>query len=63
MCAGFVLMNGFSGHGFKCAPAFGSMVAQYVTQKSVDTYECKEDPLFFSPTRQPLTMSTKNVMA
>jgi glycine/D-amino acid oxidase-like deaminating enzyme len=56
-------MNGFSGHGFKCAPAFGSMVAQYVTQKSVDTYECKEDPLFFSPTRQPLTMSTKNVMA
>lgn len=59
---GFWVANGFSGHGFKLAPAIGSMVAQAVTgeEASFDT----DIPLsIFSVDREPFSMETKNVLA
>mmetsp|Transcript_40412 Transcript_40412/g.49007 ORF Transcript_40412/g.49007 Transcript_40412/m.49007 type:complete len:448 (+) Transcript_40412:103-1446(+) len=48
--------NGFSGHGFKLAPAIGSMVAQKITGLKLDTWETDVDVKFFDPYRKPLTM-------
>lgn len=59
---GFWVANGFSGHGFKLAPAIGSMVAQAVTGSSTgfDT----DVPLdLFSVDRDPIDVAVKNVLA
>ena len=59
---GFIVCNGFSGHGFKCAPSVGSIIAQNVTGiKLKDDTKVLID--IFSPYRDPLPMTTKNVMA
>jgi len=59
---GFIVCNGFSGHGQKCAPAVGSMVAQYVSNTKIDG-DTDVDIEFFSPYRVPYHMKVKNVMA
>jgi sarcosine oxidase, subunit beta len=59
---GFWVANGFSGHGFKLAPAIGSMVAQAI---SGDTLDLDTDvPMsFFGVDRQPIGVETKSVLA
>jgi glycine/D-amino acid oxidase-like deaminating enzyme len=61
---GFVVCNGFSGHGFKCAPAVGSLVAQHVSgvKRAFDD-DTAVDIDFFSPYREPLVLESKNVLA
>ncbi len=59
---GFVVVNGFSGHGFKESPMVGSMVAQWLTGEgaSLDT----DVPMsFYSIDREPLLTADKNVLA
>lgn len=59
---GFWVANGFSGHGFKLAPAIGSMLAQALTgeKRDFDT----EVPLdFLAVDRQPIGVASKNVLA
>lgn len=59
---GFWVANGFSGHGFKLAPAIGSMVAQAVTGEvmAMDT----DVPMsFLSNHREPIDIGVKSVLA
>jgi glycine/D-amino acid oxidase-like deaminating enzyme len=59
---GFVVCNGFSGHGFKESPMVGSMVAQWLTgeRTSFDT----DVPIgFFSIDRIPIAGTGMNVLA
>ena len=62
---GFYVCNGFSGHGFKLAPAVGSMLAQLITGKRAsDGRFDTEAPLdFLVPNREPLTLKTKTHFA
>ena len=59
---GFYLCNGFSGHGFKCGPAVGSILGKHITgiELSDDTNVNID---FYSPYRVPHTLKIKNVMA
>ena len=59
---GFWVANGFSGHGFKLAPAIGSMVAQAITgvRAEFDT----DVPLdFLGIDRDPIVLDAKSVLA
>ena len=59
---GFWVANGFSGHGFKIAPAVGAMLAQAITgeKSSFDT----DVPIeLFSINRKPMQIETKSVLA
>jgi glycine/D-amino acid oxidase-like deaminating enzyme len=59
---GFWVANGFSGHGFKLAPAIGAMLAQAVTgeRRDFDT----EIPLsFLAVGRKPIDIAAKSVLA
>jgi sarcosine oxidase subunit beta len=59
---GFVVANGFSGHGFKLAPAVGSMVARWLTGKHAD-FDTDVPIEFLSIDRASLTVREKNVLA
>jgi sarcosine oxidase subunit beta len=59
---GFWVANGFSGHGFKLAPAIGSMVVQAVTGTSTD-FDTDVPLDLFSVDRDPLDVAVKNVLA
>ncbi len=59
---GFVVANGFSGHGFKLAPAVGSMVAQWLTGKRAD-FDTDVPMEFLSVERQSLAVREKSVLA
>jgi sarcosine oxidase, subunit beta len=59
---GFWLANGFSGHGFKLAPAVGSMVAQAVSGESGE-FDTDVPISFFSIDREPLDLAVKHVLA
>ncbi len=59
---GFVVANGFSGHGFKEAPSVGSMVAQWLTGESM-SYDTDADMAFFSIDREPHPLEEKAVLA
>jgi glycine/D-amino acid oxidase-like deaminating enzyme len=59
---GFWVANGFSGHGFKLAPAIGSMVAQEVTGVSMD-FDTDVPIGFFSVDREPIDLAVKHVLA
>ena len=60
--AGFWVANGFSGHGFKLAPAIGSMVAQAVTGEVVEGDT--DVPMdFFAFDRSPIDIAAKSVLA
>ena len=59
---GFWVANGFSGHGFKLAPAVGSMVAQAVSGQRTD-FDTDVPMEFFSVDREPIDVAVKNVLA
>jgi glycine/D-amino acid oxidase-like deaminating enzyme len=58
----FWVANGFSGHGFKLAPAVGSMVAQAVSGISMDL-DTDVPMSFFAIDRDPIGVETKSVLA
>ncbi len=59
---GFWLANGFSGHGFKLAPAVGSMVARAVSGETME-YDTEVPMDFFAFDRSPIDVEVKNVLA
>lgn len=59
---GFWVANGFSGHGFKLAPAVGSMLAQAVTGSSTE-FDTDVPIDLFSIDRDPIDVAVKNVLA
>ncbi len=60
---GFIVANGFSGHGFKESPAIGSMVARYLTGAPADEWDTSAPMEFFSIDRDPIQLDTKAVLA
>ena len=59
---GFWVANGFSGHGFKLAPAIGSMVAAALTGNRL----ASDTPIpitFFAVDREPIPLESKTVLA
>lgn len=59
---GFWVANGFSGHGFKLAPAIGSMLAQAITGDSIET-DTSVPMSLFSVDREPIKLESKSVLA
>ncbi len=59
---GYWLANGFSGHGFKLAPAVGSMVAQAVSGETGE-FDTDVPMSFFDVDREPLQLAIKHVLA
>ena len=59
---GYVVANGFSGHGFKLAPAVGAMVARWLTGKHAD-FDTDVPIEFLSVDRASLALREKNVLA
>lgn len=59
---GFWVANGFSGHGFKLAPAVGSMVAQAYTGRSM-VFDTDVPMSFFSVDREPIEIAVRSVLA
>ena len=59
---GFWVANGFSGHGFKLAPAIGSMLAQAVTGETSD-FDTEVPLSFLAVDREPIGVASKNVLA
>jgi len=59
---GFFVANGCSGHGFKLAPAIGSIVAQAITGLRLDD-DSLVDPDFLSFARQPISLPRHGVLA
>ena len=59
---GFWVANGFSGHGFKLAPAVGSMMATAYTGVRLP-FDTDVDMSFFSADREPIGVAVKNVLA
>jgi glycine/D-amino acid oxidase-like deaminating enzyme len=59
---GFYVANGLSGHGFKLAPAIGSLVAQMLTGTTTtfDTYVSQD---FLAFDREPLKLNALGVLA
>lgn len=59
---GFYVANGFSGHGFKLAPAIGSLLAQEITGARI-SFDTDVDPAFLAFDRTPIALASKNVLA
>lgn len=59
---GFWVANGFSGHGFKLAPAIGSMVAQAVTGETM-AMDTDVPMTFLGNHREPIDIGVKSVLA
>ncbi|MEL6301543.1 MAG: FAD-dependent oxidoreductase [Pseudomonadota bacterium] len=59
---GFMVANGFSGHGFKLAPAVGSMMAQAISGIR-DDFDTDVPMDLFSIDREPFDMDTLSVVA
>ncbi len=59
---GFIVATGFSGHGFKEAPAAGALVARLVTG-STDEFDTDAPLEFFSIGRDPIHLDDKAVLA
>ena len=59
---GFIVANGFSGHGFKLAPAVGSLIAQLLTNDSI-SYDTGVPASFLRVDREPLRLASKSVLA
>ena len=55
--------NGFSGHGFKLAPAVGSLVAQQITGLRTNEWETDVPHDFMGPYREKLTLKVKTHFA
>jgi glycine/D-amino acid oxidase-like deaminating enzyme len=61
--AGFFVANGFSGHGFKLAPAIGAMLARLISGEASADFDTVVDPALFSVEREPIQLASKNVLA
>jgi len=59
---GLWVANGFSGHGFKLAPAIGSMLAQALTGEKCD-FDTDIPLSFLAVDRDPIGVASKNVLA
>jgi len=59
---GFWVANGFSGHGFKLAPAIGSILAQAITGERRD-FDTDVPLSFLAVDRKPIGLASKNVLA
>ena len=59
---GFYVANGFSGHGFKLAPAIGSLLAQAITGES-STFDTSVSADFLAFDRSPIALASKTVLA
>jgi glycine/D-amino acid oxidase-like deaminating enzyme len=60
---GFIVANGFSGHGFKESPSIGSMIARYLTGAPADEWDTEAPMEFLSIGRDPIEMEEKAVLA
>jgi glycine/D-amino acid oxidase-like deaminating enzyme len=59
---GFYVANGCSGHGFKLAPAIGSLLAQAITGERI-AFDTSVSPDFLAFDRQPIALASKTVLA
>ncbi len=59
---GFWVANGFSGHGFKLAPAIGSMLAQAITGDTLE-FDTRVPMSFLGVDREPIKLESKSVLA
>lgn len=59
---GFFVANGFSGHGFKTAPAVGAMLARTITGEAL-AGEDSQDDHWLAPDRAPIRLHTRSVLA
>jgi len=59
---GFIVANGFSGHGFKESPMIGAMVARSITGTAA-LYDTEVPISFFAVDREPYEMEDKTVLA
>jgi sarcosine oxidase, subunit beta len=59
---GLFVANGCSGHGFKLAPAIGSLVAQEMTGVRL-SFDTDVDPTFLSFGRRPIRLQRQSVLA
>ncbi len=59
---GFIVANGFSGHGFKLGPTAGSIVAQIVTGQKI-AMDTSADLNFLGPDRTPFKLDSMCVLA
>lgn len=59
---GLIVANGFSGHGFKLAPAVGSLVARILAGNS-DSFDTMVDPAFLAFDREPIRLDSRGVLA
>ncbi len=59
---GFWVANGFSGHGFKLAPAIGAMVARAMTGEH-DEFDTDVPIDFLGLDREPIVLDAKTVLA
>ena len=59
---GFHVANGFSGHGFKLAPAIGSLLAQAITGTRID-FDTSVGADFLAFDRSPIVLASKTVLA
>lgn len=59
---GLYVANGCSGHGFKLAPAIGSLIAQSIAGGRLP-FDTAVDPDFLSFERKPIAMRTQSVLA
>jgi sarcosine oxidase subunit beta len=60
---GFIVANGFSGHGFKEAPSIASMIARHLTGADPDEWDTEAPMEFLSIERDPIEMEEKAVLA
>lgn len=59
---GLYVANGFSGHGFKMAPAIGSLVASAITGLRLPS-DTEVDPAFLAFDRLPISIASRSVLA
>ena len=59
---GLLIANGFSGHGFKLAPAVGSLLAQAATGRVLED-DTQVPAEFLSWDREPISLDTQSVLA
>jgi glycine/D-amino acid oxidase-like deaminating enzyme len=60
---GFIVANGFSGHGFKESPAVASMIARHLTGAPSDEWDTEAPMEFFSIDREPIELADTTVLA
>lgn len=59
---GYLIANGFTGHGLKEAPTIGSMMAQLITGERA-SFDTDVEITFLSADRDPIAVATMNVLA